>query len=212
MPVCVSCGNWGKAPLCLPCRMRLGPGGVLSVDGFPIGYAAHHSGTGRALVHGLKYRGVVGAADVLAMVMAPLAVAAAGHRSAVLVPVPRAGMRRVVYGVDPAWELAIRIGRRTGIGVVRGLRAPLWWPRNAGTAPVERIEPRFRRRHAVGERYATLILVDDVITTGSTLRGAIGAIGHGHAAQVRAIAATSPGLPKKMGRSSIPGLAEARYA
>ena len=212
MPVCVSCGNWGAAPLCLSCRTRLGPGGVLSIDGIPIAYATHHSGTGRALVHGLKYRGVVGAADVLAMVMAPLAVAATKGRPAVLVPIPRSGLRRVFYGVDPAWELALRIGRLGRIRVARSLQAPFWWPRNAGAAPTGRTEPGFRERNAVGAGYSTVILVDDVITTGSTLRGAVAAIGCASTVELRAIAATSPGLPSIPGQLSIPGSDEARYA
>ena len=157
------------------------------VSAIPGRYALHHSGSGRALVHQLKYRGVVGAADVLAALMAPLV----PERAAALVPLPRARLRRIAYGVDPAEELVRRIASLTGIPVVRSLRPTTWWPRHAGRASLLRSTARFTGRLPP----PGAVLIDDVVTSGATVIGALEAIGDipkGHIDSV--IAATSPGM------------------
>lgn len=182
MPVCVACGQWGLRPLCLDCRRRMRPGGAALLGDVPARFALHHSATGRLLVHRLKYHGLAAAADVLAGLMAPLLPPA----PAVLVPIPRAPARRILYGVDPAWELAQRLGKLAHVPVVKALAAPLWWPRHAGRPDPERLAPRFRLRQPLA---APVVLVDDVITSGATVGGAVAAI-PGHIASV--LAATSP--------------------
>lgn len=187
MPICVACGSLTAPPLCDACRAQLRPGGSFFVGSAPGRYALHHSGTGRALVHQLKYRGVVGAADLLAPLMARLI----PSRASVLVPLPRATIRRIAYGVDPAGELARRIGRHTGIPVSRLVRPGLWWPRHAGRNPTDRRSAHFR----AAAPPAGAVLVDDVVTSGATVLGALAAFGElppGHIASV--IAATSPGM------------------
>ena len=184
MPICVACGEWGLRPLCLECRRRLRPGGYALVGRTSARYAFHHSGTGRLLVHRLKYHGLAGAADVLAEAMAPLV--AAGTKA--IVPIPRAWVRRVAYGVDPAWELSWRLGRLTGIPAIRALSGDLWWPRHAAAGRADRTIPRFLRRRVLPRHIA---LVDDVTTSGRTVEGAVAAI-PGHIASV--VTATSPGM------------------
>jgi len=184
VPVCVACGEWGLGPLCLACRRRLRPGRAGVVSGVAVNYALHHSGIGRVLVHRLKYHGLAGAADVLAAVMAPLVPSGV----TAIVPVPRAAVRRVVYGIDPAWELARRIGARTGVPVARALAAPVWWPRHAGGSPQRRSAPRFRLRRPL---LGPVALIDDVVTSGATVRGALAALG---AVDVTVVTATSPGM------------------
>lgn len=85
---------------------------------------------------------------------------------AALVPIPRAPLRKSRYGVDPAVLLARLIGREAGIPVVLALRAPLWWPANAGTSRARRRSPGFR---ALRDVPPGSVLVDDVVTTGMTL-------------------------------------------
>jgi len=184
MPVCVACGEWGCGPLCLRCRRRLRPGDSGAFSGVAVDYALHHSGTGRLLVHRLKYHGLTGAADVLAAVMAPLV---AGDVD-MLVAVPRATARRIAYGVDPAKELARRVGRLVGLPVVAALAPPLWWPRHATRDPLQRASPSFSRRRRVG---GNVVLIDDVVTSGATLRGAAAALG---VEKLSAVTATSPGM------------------
>ncbi len=136
------------------------------------------------LVHRLKYHGLAGAADVLADAMAPLVRA----ETEAIVPVPRAWVRRVAFGVDPAWELAWRLARLTGIPAIRALVGDLWWPRHAARDRASRTPPSFRRRRPAP---AVVVLVDDVITTGMTIEGAVAAL-PGHIASV--VTATSPGM------------------
>ena len=140
MRICVGCSQWSEASLCRSCRgelfvatpVRLGTG----LEIFP---AYRHSCTARRLVHRLKYAGIRQAGEILASAM----VAAMPTDAAALVPVPRAMLRRARYGVDPAAVLAELVGREADIPVMDLLRAPLWWPANAGTTRIRRRSPRF---------------------------------------------------------------------
>lgn len=184
MPVCVACGAWGIRPLCIECRRRLRPGGSSLISNAPVRYALHHSGTGRLLVHRLKYQGLVAAADVLAQLMAPLL----PSEAAVIVPISRARLRKMTYGVDAALELARRLGTISGLPVESALTPRFWWPRHVGRDRERRTAPQFRRRLSpVGP----VALIDDVVTTGTTVQGALAAF-EGHICSV--VAATSPGM------------------
>jgi predicted amidophosphoribosyltransferase len=132
--------------------------------------AFDHAGVARDLVHRLKYWGSAAVADVLAVSVAPLL--PDGARA--LIPVPRVFARRWRYGVDPAIELASAVARRTGLRVVRALRPTLWAPRRAGPAAASRGVPRFT---VVAPVPAGSVLVDDVVTTGTTLAAAADATG-----------------------------------
>lgn len=118
-----------------------------------------HEGVARLLVHHLKYRGVVAAGRILARAMAGLVPAGVE-----LVPVPRVGYRRLRYGVDPAVELAAALASISGCPVGQYLAAPWWGRARAGGA--HGFAPRFRAR---GAPRRPVILVDDVVTTGTTL-------------------------------------------
>ena len=135
-------------------------------------------------MHRVKYHGMGRAAEVLADLMAPLI----PPESAALVPVPRAVVRRGMYGIDPAWELARLVSNRTGIAAVRALRSPMWWPRHAGAAGPRRGSPAFGLARPVT---GPIVLIDDVATSGATLAGAVAVLGR---AEVRAVTATSPGM------------------
>ncbi|MFP3914308.1 MAG: hypothetical protein ACLFWM_05490, partial [Actinomycetota bacterium] len=67
--------------------------------------------------------------------------------------------------IDPALELAGELARITGLPLLPVLRAPLWGRVRAGHA--HGFAPRFRLHRSPGPVPVTL--VDDVITTGSTL-------------------------------------------
>lgn len=184
VPICASCGSPCRPPLCLPCRRRLRPGGESTIGAVPVRFAFHHSGTARRLVHRVKYEGLTSAADVMAGAMAQLL----DGTAQCIVPIPRAIVRRALYGVDPALELARRVARISGLPLATPLRAPLWWPRNAGRDVTTRRRPHF----SVVEVPPGTVLVDDVVTSGATVLGALGATGTGPIASV--VAATSPGM------------------
>lgn len=157
--------------------------------------ALEHAGAARALVHRLKYAAFATAAEYLA--------AAIAHclppGTTCLVPVPRARLRVWRYGVDPALELARSLGRRTGLPVVRVL-APSWWHRRrAGPAGAARGVPRFYCRAAPP---AGAVLVDDVLTTGTTLLSAAIALGR----PLGAVTATVAGRPVAPGAGIGPSV------
>lgn len=184
MPVCLSCSMWGRGPLCRDCRSLLRPAGdVVLPNGLRVTCGYVHTSVARRLVHLLKYQGMTVAADALAAGVADRIPSGA----AALVPVPRATLRRVRHGIDPAVALARGVGRLTGIPVVEAIGARLWWPRHAGRDRLARGSPGFRLRGSVPGR---AFLVDDVLTTGATLSSAAEVSG-----VVSAITGTCAGIP-----------------
>ena len=198
---CLACALRPAAAggLCAACRADLVPGGDRRLPGGVLVHSAFaHRGTARLLVHRLKYGGHRAAAAVLAEGMAGCVPKGAGA----LVPVPRARLRHWRYGVDPAVELARALGRLLGLPVVPAL-APEWWHRRrAGPTGSRRGLPSFRLIRAIP---AGSVLVDDVVTTGTTLRAAAAALA-GPCRAVTATAAPARGRPVAGG---VPGYSEA---
>jgi predicted amidophosphoribosyltransferase len=90
-----------------------------------------------------------------------------------LVPIPRAVSRRLRYGIDPALVIAQALAARSGSPVLQVLRRPWHSRRRAGGD---------HRRPVTGFRVSPftapeVIVVDDVVTTGSTLLAAVAALG-----------------------------------
>ena len=199
--LCLACAERRDSPLCGSCRRELGavPPQALA-SGVVLAAAYRHSGPARRLVHRLKYQGLVPAVRVFAAAMAPLLPVA----TTALIPIPRARLRRLQYGVDPAVELARALGAITGVPVVGALRPALWWPRHAG-----------HNRRAGGARFQQVAavpdgaaVIDDVVTTGRTMEAAIGildtAIWHG-------VSATSPGRVEGEGSGIDPEALETAW-
>ena len=183
MPICLVCAGWGIGPLCLRCRSVLKPiDSTVAVDQLQVGSAFAHESAARRLVHLLKYQGIRTAGEVLGAAMVELL----PPDATTLVPVPRAVVRKMKYGTDPALSLAGVVGAAVDLPVVPALGARLWWPAHAGMDRDSRRSPRFR---VVAPAPVGSVLVDDVLTTGATLAAASHILGVG-----QAITATRAGI------------------
>ena len=175
---CLACGRPG-GPICGGCDRRLRrPSERVLPDGVVGSACWVHTGPARALVHRLKYHGLLAVAEVAAEQVPPPAGATC------LVPVPRVVVRTVAFGVDPAAVFAGALGDAWGLPVLDVLRAPFWSPRRAGrrhrAAPPRLVNPAGRLPGSV--------VVDDVITTGATVAVAARLVG---ARSARAITMTA---------------------
>jgi len=183
-PTCAGCRREGS-PLCRECRSWLLVR-VAMPPGAPIGlpadipeplvqleWCAPFTGTVRRAVHALKYAGERRLADPLGE-----AVAARWRRASaggdLLVPVPASPDRIRERGYDQAVLLAAVAGRHLGLPVVPALERVHATAAQHALGRVGRSENvghAFRVRDGAAARISGrwVILVDDVVTTGSTL-------------------------------------------
>ena len=163
---CVSCrtpfqnefplDSEGRCPLC-----RTG------LRGFDAAYSfGAYQGVLRQLVHLYKYSGI----KTLARPLADLLVRALppDQQFDAIVPVPLHWLRRWKRGFNQSALLAQLLSRRTGIPIRNALRRTASTRTQAGLsnhARRENVARAFRARPVEGKR---LLLLDDVMTTGST--------------------------------------------
>ena len=169
-PLCTAC----RAPaapgavLCPPCRRALEYLGStpIALRGLSVWAPVSYEGPARAIVRRLKFNSATGLAEHMAAVVA--ANAPAGLLAHPLVPVPTPLRRRRARGFCHATLLAEALAVRTGLPVLALLERAGAAPRQVGRARGQRlrIPPGFT---AVRRGAGTVLVVDDVVTTGSTL-------------------------------------------
>jgi predicted amidophosphoribosyltransferase len=186
---CAACGRAcrAEAVVCTRCSRRLAAAEPLSGGGPPgldrAWSSAPHEGVARDLVAALKFRRLLPVAELIADRVAWLAPAAL--LSGTVVPVPTAPIRSFARGFDPATEIANALAARTGLPVCACLRRR-GTRRQRGRRRAERVghPPLVEARDGVPR---SVVLVDDVLTTGATLSSCARALRSAGAVRVVAI-------------------------
>jgi predicted amidophosphoribosyltransferase len=148
--------------------------------------SASHDGVARALVGALKFRHLLPVAELMADRIEWLV---PGHLlGGSVVPVPPAPGRLRRRGFDPAGELAAALGTRLGLEVSSCLvRRGAGRQRGRGRAERIRHPPHIE---PVAAAPRSVLLVDDVLTTGATLTSCASALRGAGATRVVALTFT----------------------
>lgn len=192
-PGCDSAREEGELQLCAGCVRGLVP---LRAQGRTRTVFSYET-TAAELIRRLKFEG---RRDGLPILVAGLAARVSELEFASVVPVPRHWRRIRKEGCDPVWDLARGLAHATE----RPLRAAIL-RRPRPVPPQTELDPAARRRNAAGSfrarpgalRGGTVLLLDDVTTTGATLRAAAAELRSRAGARrvIRLAVAGTPALP-----------------
>jgi predicted amidophosphoribosyltransferase len=191
-PLCAACGRGCRpeAALCTRCSRRLAAADPLEGGGAPgldrAWSSAPHEGVARDLVTALKFRRLLPVAELIADRVQWLAPSAL--LGGTVVPVPTAPLRSIARGFDPAAEIAAALAQRADLPLADCLRRR-GGGRQVGKRRGERIghPPLIQAR---GQVPRSVLLLDDVLTTGATLSACAQALRQAGAIRVVAITFT----------------------
>ena len=169
-PLCPGCGGElsGILALCPDCLKSPKHSWKAAVA------AMKMEGGAEELVYKFKYRGRPDLARPLGSLMAR-ALESSGLKPDIIVPTPLHWTRLLARGYNQAELLAGELSRRTGLPLVHALRRTRNTGHQARLARKERLENlkgAFSLADSTPCKNRSILLVDDVMTTGSTLASA----------------------------------------
>jgi predicted amidophosphoribosyltransferase len=188
-PLCATCGRTCRPEsiLCTRCSRRLAEADPLEAAGPPgidrAWSSAPHESVARDLITALKFRRLLPIADLIADRIEWLAPSTL--LSGTIVPVPTAPLRTALRGFDPAAEIATALAQRTPLPLQSCL-SRRGGGRQVGKRRAQRIghPPLIQAR---GKVPASVLLIDDVLTTGATLSSCARALRQAGSVRVAAI-------------------------
>lgn len=208
-PDCAACGEPGYR-LCLECQNKIKfihdinithrrSGTAVGVHKTPEGtfpylcsdsrHLAHYEGVIRECVHSIKYHENRGLGELFSQWLAPL-IGDAGWSIDLVIPVPLSAERLQERGYNQAALVARPLAGRLQVPFTNfGLRRVLDTPSQVGLSAEERrinVAKAFRAEHDVIHS-KSILLVDDVMTTGSTLSACARALLSAGASSVYAV-------------------------
>ncbi|MDT4917310.1 MAG: hypothetical protein QOH89_2010 [Pseudonocardiales bacterium] len=208
---CLGCGDPHRV-LCANCvptgAARCGPDGTWS--------AAPYDGVVRAALLAYKERGRRDLAQPLAQLLARSVAASRldndpAQGRVVLVPVPSARSVAAARGGDHVARLARRAGRLTGLRTAAGVLTPTRRIRDSAGLGIAEREQNLAGAIAArpGPDGLAALVVDDIVTTGATLRACVAALAAAGwpvagAAVVAATARRAPGASEPLAEHRQP--------
>ena len=170
-----------------------------TVSDFVAAWYFEREGPVRALMHMLKYRGMESIGEECGRVLGERIRDAGLGESDIVIPVPLHTSRMRERGFNQCEQIARGVSAVTG----RPVRADLltrkrWTPSQTPLSHGERRENvqdafALRRRAHLAVAGKTILLVDDVLTTGATMRSCAGAL---HRAGVRSVIACAVAIAR----------------
>lgn len=204
-PLCGACAQpcSASATVCGVCMAALAAagGGTTEVAGLgAVTWAAPYRGIGRDLVTALKFGHRLQIAELLAERIA--AALGPGARAGAVTAVPAAAGRRRSRGFDPAELIAGALAQVLGLPVALCLRRADG-PRQVGRSRAQRLADPMEV-WSVGPCPEDVLLVDDVLTTGATIRACAAALRASGAERVQAaVFARALGPGRRRGVGSV---------
>ena len=188
--LCWSCGAPAvrDAPLCRDCRreLRFLAPAPMGLHGLEVWAPVAYEGPARYLVKALKFHGATRIArDMAALIVAN---APGSWLASALVPVPIHPARRRARPFNQAALIAAAISTRTGLPLVDCLRRAGPDRRQVGRGRSARLRGVAGSIEAIGRSPPSVLLVDDVVTTGATLVACADALRAAGCECIRAIA------------------------
>ena len=184
-----------RGPVCSRCGGEITPDGrcscgrlIVAADGMRSVW--RHSGAARALVHSLKHKGVADAASVLAPAMAECITAFGLPADTVVTSVAMPKRRLLQRGIDHGQALACCVAQLAVLNYQPLLR------RKHSSHTQQGLGKEARRRNLAGAFEAeplhgeTILLVDDVMTTGATAEACVTALRRAGSGKIYVITAT----------------------